>query len=80
MSRKNDPIYARLREWQKETFSRNLKRIRQEKGLTQTALATMCKMRPGDINRYENRKHLPRLDATVMIADVLGVTVDDLYS
>ena len=60
------------------TFGEKLKKIRKEKGLTQTDLGKIVKMHPRYIGRYELDQVKPTSDAIVKIARALKVSSDYL--
>ena len=62
-----------------ETFSRNLRRLRQEKNLTQEQLANMLGVSTQSISRWECGNTLPDVMLLPEIAQLYGVTIDDLY-
>ena len=62
-----------------ELFSRNLRRLRLEKGLTQEQLADTLGVSPQSVSRWECGNTLPDVMALPQIARLYGVTVDDLY-
>ena len=63
-------------------FAKNLKRIREERGLKQTNLATKIKVTPQTISAYEKgsdeKGKNPTLEKAIDIADALGVSLDEL--
>ncbi len=61
-------------------FGENLKRIREEKGLTQKELAKLSGVSERMIQRYENGFTNPRLEAGKRIAQALNVSVHDLMT
>ena len=56
----------------------HIKSIREEKGISQGQLAVMTGVSQSAISDIENNKRNPSLWTVQMIADVLGVPVDDL--
>jgi transcriptional regulator with XRE-family HTH domain len=61
------------------TFGERLRRIREQRGLTQQELAERAGIRYETINRIENGKHAePRVYVGVALAKALGVTMDYL--
>lgn len=60
-------------------FSRNLRRLRQEKGLTQEQLASILGVSVQSVSRWECGNTLPDVMLLPEIAKLYGVTVDDLY-
>lgn len=59
-------------------FGANLKRIRDEKGMSQGDLAKAVGICRTDISKWENGKRYPQLIWVYEIADKLGVSVEDL--
>lgn len=62
-----------------ELFSRNLRRLRLEKGLTQEQLAGILGVSVQSVSRWECGNTLPDVMLLPEIAKLYGVTVDDLY-
>lgn len=62
-----------------ELFSQNLRRLRQEKNLTQEQLANILGVSVQSISRWECANTLPDVMLLPEIARLYGVTVDDLY-
>ncbi len=62
------------------TLGENIKRIRQEKGLTQKQLGNLCNppMADSAIRRYEAGKANPKTETVLKIAKALGVPVSYL--
>ena len=61
-----------------ETFAQRLRRIRKEKGLTQTALAKKCGLCRNTISAYEIGRIMPNLPTIEWLCDGLGVTASEL--
>lgn len=59
-------------------LGQNLKRIREEKGMTQGDICRALDIDRGFISSIENGKRNPTLSTIKKIADVLGITVDEL--
>lgn len=59
-------------------FSANLRRIREEKGMSQRQLAQLMNVSQPAVNDWENNKKYPCVDKVYDAARVLGVTVEDL--
>lgn len=63
-------------------FAKNLRRIREERKLTQSALAEMIGVTPQTISAYENgngeKGKNPTLDKAIDLAEKLGVSLDEL--
>lgn len=62
-----------------ENFSRNLRRLRTEKNLTQEQLANILGVSIQSVSRWECGNTLPDVMLLPQIARLYGVTVDDLY-
>jgi putative transcriptional regulator len=57
----------------------NIKKIREEKGLSQEELAKLLKISVGHLNKVERRKRTPSLKLAVRIAKVLNCSLDELF-
>lgn len=62
-----------------ELFSRNLRRLRLEKNLTQEQLANILGVSIQSISRWECGNTMPDIMLLPEIARLYGVTIDDLY-
>ena len=62
-----------------ELFSRNLRRLRQGKNLTQEQLANIIGVSVQSVSRWECGNTLPDVMLLPELARLYGVTVDDLY-
>lgn len=62
-----------------EMFSNNLREIRMKKGYTQTQLAKLSGLSRRTIVHYENYVKDPVFEKVKVIADALGVSIDDLF-
>lgn len=62
-----------------EHFSRNLRRLRLQKNLTQEQLANILGVSVQSVSRWECANTLPDVMLLPQIARLYGVTVDDLY-
>lgn len=60
-------------------FSRNLRRLRLQKNLTQEQLANLLGVSVQSVSRWECGNTLPDVMLLPVIAKLYGVTVDDLY-
>ena len=58
----------------------NIKKYRKEKGWSQSELAKQIGTTLSHINRIETGKYKPSLDVLMKLANVLGVSVDQLVS
>lgn len=56
-----------------------IKKYREEKGISQGKLAELCNVSRQTINAIENNKYDPSLQLAFDIARTLGVTVDYLF-
>ena len=59
-------------------FEKNLKEYRESKGLTQNELGALVGVTQGAIAQFENGSSLPNIKTAVRIAEVLGVTCEQL--
>jgi transcriptional regulator with XRE-family HTH domain len=65
--------------WEVEAmFHVNLKRYREEKGLTQATLAEALAVSLRNVQNWEQGQREPSLETLRQLARVLGVTVSDL--
>lgn len=62
-----------------EQISKNLRRLRQGKGLTQEQLAKLLGVSVQSVSRWECGNNLPDVLLLPQIARLYGITVDDLY-
>lgn len=60
------------------TFPTNLRRIRKERGLSQTTLAEMVGVSQTSISYYEKSVEYPTIDRVYDLARALGVNVEEL--
>ena len=58
----------------------NLRRIRKERGMTQSELAAASGIHRITISKYEAGKVTPNVDSAKSLAEALGVTVDELIN
>lgn len=58
----------------------NISLYRHFKNLTQQELADLCNLSRANISDYERGKSQPSLESLVVIANALGVTVDELLN
>lgn len=56
----------------------SLKEIREEKNLKQNAVAAAIGVTPQAVCNYENGTRMPKITTLKKMADVYGVTVDEL--
>lgn len=59
---------------------KNLKKLRKAKGLSQFDLAIRTGIHTQTISKFENEGIPPNLQRIKLLADTLGVTIDDLIS
>ena len=62
----------------KETFGQRLSRIRKEKGYTQEEIASRITISPQAVSKWENDISSPDILVLSSLADILGVSVDEL--
>lgn len=61
-----------------ETFGQRLARIRREKGMTQEDIASKVTISPQAVSKWENDLSTPDIYILNNLADILGVSVDEL--
>ncbi len=61
-----------------ETFGQRLSRIRKEKGMTQEDIAKRIVISPQAVSKWENDLSSPDILVLSSLADILGVSVDEL--
>ena len=59
-------------------YKLNLREIRKNKGFSQEKLASVLNTKQQNISEYENQIVSPNLERLVEIAQILGVTLDEL--
>ena len=64
----------------RENFARNLTHYRKALGLTQTELADRLNYSDKSVSKWERGDGLPDLAVTSQIADIFGLTVNDLIA
>lgn len=57
----------------------NIKKLREDHGISQGKLALMCSVSRQTINAIENNKYDPSLELAFGIADALGTKVDSVF-
>ena len=62
-----------------ESFADRLKRLRQKKHLTQTGLALKAGIANNSVSNYERGVCDPNATSLCALADVLGISMDDLW-
>jgi transcriptional regulator with XRE-family HTH domain len=60
------------------TLGERIKRLRMERGWSQTQLALKLDVHPKQVSGWERGAHTPSTDVLVKIAEVLGVSLDYL--
>lgn len=56
-----------------------IKKLREQKGITQMQLAAALKVSRGSVAMWETGRAYPRAEMLPTIAQLLGCTLDDLY-
>ena len=69
---------SNLRRIYKVSFANNLKLLRKEKGITQEQLADMLEVSRQAVSKWESDNGYPETDKLLIIAKVLGVSLDYL--
>jgi transcriptional regulator with XRE-family HTH domain len=69
-----------LENWSNMNFKDNLKRIRIERGLSQTELAELTGLTQVTISHYETGSQTPNVKTADKIAHALGVTLNELLA
>ena len=59
-------------------FAKNIRKFRKQKGYSQTELAKKLNYGYTAIANYESGRNEPSLDVLIVLAETLGVTVDEL--
>ena len=59
-------------------FGKNVKKLRESKGLTQQALSDLCEVDIRTIPRIEKGQYATRLDLLLALLDALGLKAGDL--
>lgn len=59
-------------------FAQKLKKLRNERGLSQESLALLCGIDRTYVGRIENMKRNPSLEILAKLADGLGVKLSEL--
>ncbi len=63
-----------------ETLGRRIARLRRERELKQEELATKLDVSPQAVSKWENDQTCPDITALPALAEILGVTVDELLT
>ena len=61
-----------------KAFASRLRTLRERSGLSQKQLAEACNLSQNAISLWEQGKREPTWSAVISVANVLGVTLDDL--
>ena len=61
-----------------KNIGQNIKRLRTQKGLTQTAVAEAIHVTPQAVSRWETGACYPDLESLIFLSILFGVTVDNL--
>ena len=59
-------------------FGQRLKKLRLQRGLQQKAVAASLHVSPSTYSNYENGIYLPGIEVLMLLADLFGVTLDEL--
>lgn len=59
------------------TRGESMRRARQEKGLTMVALEKLSGIRASNIGAYELERNTPNIDIVEILADALGLSIDE---
>lgn len=59
-------------------FPERLRRVREERGLSQAQLADRTKLQPSAISHFETGRRAPSFDNLRVLADALNVSTDEL--
>lgn len=60
------------------TIGEKIKELREAKGLNQRELADLIGVDPSVISNWERREFDPRVFSCILLADVFGVSLDEL--
>jgi transcriptional regulator with XRE-family HTH domain len=71
---------AMERDETRKAFGARLKQLRKQKSWMQKELAEKIDVRFAQLDKYESGLHTPPLDKLVLLAEVLGTTVDYLLT
>ncbi len=64
--------------YERNTFARRLKAVREERGMDQSALAAASGVSIGAIARYESERNTPNVQQIVKLANALNCSLDVL--
>ena len=62
----------------KSNFGDNLKLLRQEKNISQVAIANLCNTTVATVSRWENYVNEPDINTLIQLADFFDITLDEL--
>ena len=60
------------------TIGKNVKRLRQNKGITQEQLGEMLGISSQAVSKWENGSALPDITVLPKLADYFGISIDEL--
>lgn len=60
-------------------FAEKLKKLRDQKGISQLELSEKIGVSPSSITMYEQGERVPRDSVKIKIADYFGVTVESIF-
>lgn len=60
------------------TIGENIRAVRESKGYSRTRLAKRAYISPMTIQMWETDKYVPTVSLLIAVADILGVTLDEL--
>ena len=64
--------------YDKNTFANSLKSLLEKRGITQRSLAKKLKTTEATVSRYTSGNRTPNVETAVAIAEILGVSMDQL--
>lgn len=64
--------------YDKNTFANSLKTLLEKRGITQRSLAKKLKTTEATVSRYISGNRTPNVETAVAIAEILGVSMDQL--
>lgn len=68
-----------MKDYNELARTNNLKKIREQKGMTQGALAMVCRQSGTEISRYERGICMPSYVVLLSIATFLDVSIEEIY-
>lgn len=66
--------------WPMKQFGRRLRKLRQDRGLSQAALARLAKIHVMQVGKYERGEGYPAVESLVGLSRALGTSIDFLVS